>query len=165
MRSVPDIPSRFRGSKWPRQCTIGNFQAERRQIVVVTTHFDFDANVQVKSARLVIKRLSRLPSTIPVILSGDFNSTPSGPCHRVFTEGSGSADSPAGGFKNVFSAPFPGTHHGFTGETTGEHIDWILYRGRLRPTDCSVVQGKFDGIYPSDHFPVYASFGWGAYHG
>jgi endonuclease/exonuclease/phosphatase family metal-dependent hydrolase len=158
---VPDIPSRFPGSKWPRQCTMGIFETARHQIIVATTHLDFDADVQSKSARLITERISSLPSTLPAILAGDFNSTPSGACHQIFTGQKGNCDLPGGCFKNVFTEPFPGTHHGFMENATGDHIDWILYRGQLSPTDCGVIQKKFNGRYPSDHFPVYASFRWG----
>jgi len=62
--------------------------------------------------------------------------------------------------KNAFEKPFPGTHHGFTGVSKGDHIDWVLYRGNLRVKDSTVIQDRFDGRYMSDHFPLYARFKW-----
>lgn len=155
---VPDIPSRFRGSKWPRQCTIGIFQTNGRQTIVATTHLDFDTHIQSKSARLILQRLACLPPALPTILAGDFNSTPSQSCHQVFTGQDRNNRESGGGFKNVFRAPFPGTYHGFQKTSKGDHIDWILYRGPFLPTECGVVTEKFGGRYLSDHFPVYASF-------
>ena len=46
------------------------------------------------------------------------------------------------------------------GRTDGDHIDWILYRGNIAPVNYNVVASTFEGIYPSDHFPVYAKFRW-----
>ena len=61
-------------------------------------------------------------------------------------------------FQNAFKKPFPGTQHGFTGNLNGDHIDWILYRGKISIKDIMVVHDTVDGLYPSDHFPIYATF-------
>jgi endonuclease/exonuclease/phosphatase family metal-dependent hydrolase len=157
---TPSVPSRFRGSRWPRQCTIGMFANNHRRLVCINTHFDFAEDVQTKSARLIMANLSKLPSQAPAVLLGDFNATPKQNCYGIFT--GGGRESPPDGpwFKNAAVKPFPGTHHGFNGRTNGEHIDWILYRGRIAPVAYRVVEGLFAGVYPSDHFPVYATFRW-----
>lgn len=155
---TPDIPSRFRDSRWPRQCTIGMFAADDRKIICATTHFDFTETVQVNSARLILERLASLPPGVPVILMGDFNAAPSSSCHLIFT-GEGVKNQPSN-FKNVFKKPYPATYHGFTGRVDGECIDWILYRGRIMAENCKVILDSFNGRYPSDHFPVYTSFRW-----
>lgn len=151
---TPMIPSRSRKSVWPRQCTLGMFETDGRRIICLNTHFDFDAAVQTESAEIIMAQVSHLPSDVPALLVGDFNADPSRPCYGVFT---GQEHS----FKDVFDEPFPGTYHGFSGETDGKHIDWILYRGGIAPEGASVVRYAADGVYPSDHFPVYAVFKWG----
>jgi endonuclease/exonuclease/phosphatase family metal-dependent hydrolase len=152
---TPSIPSRFAASKWPRQCTLGIFEKGGFRCICITTHFDFDPQIQALSARLILARLAKLPADLPVVICGDFNSAPSGPCYRLFT---GEEGDPALGFKNVFPEPFPGTHHGFTGNRDGDHIDWILYRGKISNAEARVVAKNFKGIYPSDHFPLWAAF-------
>lgn len=155
---TPSIPSRFRNSKWPRQCTMGIFKKKDFQLICTTTHFDFNSQVQVMSAKLIVRRLALLPGELPAIVCGDFNADPSGPCYRIFTQNDPRPAEPAGGFINVFPEPFPGTHHGFTGATDGDHIDWILYRGNIAHKKACVIADQFDGIYPSDHFPLRAIF-------
>jgi len=157
---TPTIPSRFRKSLWPRQCTIGMFQKNNRRLVCANTHFDFDVSVQIKSANLIIERLSELPDGVPAILMGDFNASPMSPCHNIFTGKDRKKTDKTPSFKPVFKEPFSGTHHGFTGIANGDQIDWILYHGTITPMDCSVIRDTIDGIYPSDHFPLYASFEW-----
>jgi endonuclease/exonuclease/phosphatase family metal-dependent hydrolase len=95
--------------------------------------------------------------SLPAILLGDFNTTPESPCYQWLT---GQKINGAKGldFRETFKVPYPGTHHRFTGESTGDHIDWILYRSPLRLLDCEVLQKPVGGIYPSDHFPVTAVF-------
>jgi len=158
---TPMIPSRSRESRWPRQCTIGIFKSNDRSLIYINTHFDFDATVQTKSAEMIMERLSRLPSELPVILMGDFNATPSCPCYKMLTGQDKKSNSTNKlYFKNTFKKPFLGTHHGFSGNKNGKNIDWILYRGGIVPMDCKVIHDKIHDIYLSDHFPVYAKFKW-----
>jgi len=160
---TPRIPSRNRKSIWPRQCTIGMFENNDRMLICVNTHFDFDVSVQTESARLIIKQLSHLPQDLSAVLVGDFNTLPGSPCHRIFTgQDQASGIGKSRPFNNAFSEPFPGTIHKFTGNTKGEHIDWILYRGDIMKKNCGVLQDAFNGVYPSDHFPLFASFMWEA---
>lgn len=157
---TPTVPSRFRKSLWPRQCTIGMFKNSRRQLICVNTHLDFDVSVQTRSAKLILQRLSHLPNDIPVILIGDFNTTPFSPCYNIFTGQDQKPEIKEFYLKNAFEKPFPGTHHGFTGVTNGDHIDWVLYQGSIIIKNSTVIQDTFDGRYVSDHFPLYARFKW-----
>jgi endonuclease/exonuclease/phosphatase family metal-dependent hydrolase len=158
LSDTPKIPSRFRESRWPRQCTMGLFRRASRDLICVNTHLDFHDTVQVRSAHLILKLLSDWPADVPAVLTGDFNTTPERPCYQVFTSSPSGAG--AAGFRNVFNPPFPPTQHGFTGDANGVHIDWILYRGGITPGSHRVIRDRFDGFYLSDHFPVYACFRW-----
>lgn len=155
---TPSIPSRYRKSIWPRQCTIGMFETDRRQVICINTHLDFDVSVQVKSAKLILDRLSHLPDDVPVILMGDFNTTPFSPCYNIFTGHDDTSSGNAGYFKDAFKKPFTGTHHEFTGNTDGDHIDWILFRGKITLKNSAVIQDTFKNSYLSDHFPLCAQF-------
>lgn len=155
---TPDIPSRFRDSKWPRQCTVGLFQNGADRILCINTHLDFAPTVQADSARIILDRIASLPADLPAVLIGDFNATPESPCYRVFTGADPVGPGAARVFKDVFSTPHPATFHGFSGECGGDHIDWILYAGSISPTSRTAVHQRFGGRYPSDHFPLFATF-------
>ncbi|MEA1948855.1 MAG: endonuclease/exonuclease/phosphatase family protein, partial [Thermodesulfobacteriota bacterium] len=155
---TPTIPSRFRESLWPRQCTIGIFKSGSHLIICVNTHFDFDTSVQTKSAKLIMDRLLRFPSDVPVIMVGDFNAIPFSPSYNIFTGHSRKLEEKERFFKNALKKPFPGTHHGFTGNINGDYIDWILYRGKIIKIKSMVIRDTIDGLYPSDHFPLHATF-------
>lgn len=159
---TPQTPSRFAESRWPRQCTCGRFSRNGRQLICLSTHFDFKSSVQEASARIIKKHLGQYPPLIPVILCGDFNATPLDPCHAVFTETDATAAEKSGppAFQNAFHAPYPGTYHRFTGKAQDMHIDWILCRGGLEVRYAEVIAQPFNGRYPSDHFPVAAHFAW-----
>jgi endonuclease/exonuclease/phosphatase family metal-dependent hydrolase len=156
---TPTIPSRFKDSRWPRQCTIGVFKNMDGELIIANTHFDFTNTVQTQSASLILKRLSKISSGIPEILVGDFNATPQSSSYRIFTgQKKDDTVNRAQFFKNAFKKPFPGTFHGFKENNTGDHIDWILYRGGLVLKKSKVIRGKINGLYPSDHFPLFAVF-------
>jgi endonuclease/exonuclease/phosphatase family metal-dependent hydrolase len=159
---TPSVPSRYRKSIWPRQCTIGIFKTDHRRVICINTHLDFDVSVQVKSANLILSRLSHFPGDIPVILMGDFNTTPFSPCYNIFTGHDKKATAKEDYFKNAFKKPFTGTHHEFTGNTDGDHIDWILFRGKITLKNSRVIPDTFKNIYISDHFPLCAHFKFGA---
>lgn len=153
---TPEVPSRMADSRWPRQCVMGRFRQNRHEITCVNTHFDFADHVQKKSALIILDRLAGFsPDDTPQFLAGDFNARPGSDCYRVFT-GPQSQLSPP--FADVFENDTSGTYHQFTGRPISNRVDWILWRHGARLTEKAVITDKFDGIYPSDHFPVYAAF-------
>ena len=97
---------------------------------------------------------------VPAILIGDFNAAPLSPCHNIFTGKNQHSAKIKTYFQSVFQEPFPGTHHGFTGDANGDQIDWILYRGALDIKACKIDRDPIEDVYPSDHFPLHALFEW-----
>ncbi len=153
---TPDIPSRMVDSRWPRQCVMGAFRHNGRIITCVNTHFDFAEHVQKKSARIILERLAVFaPDTAPQILAGDFNAAPGSGCYRIFTQADGPAET---AFSDAFKGDSAGTFHHFTGRPVSDRVDWILWRYHARLTEKTVITDNVDGVYPSDHFPVYAAF-------
>lgn len=152
---TPDLPSRSRDSRWPRQCIVGKFRRNDRLLLFATTHFDFEPSVQTTSARILLNRLKRHVGEefVRTIVTGDFNAGPASSCHDVLTINDG-------GFHDAFEKSHDGTYHGFTGNPTGERIDWILYRGNLSPIQRTVVRERFNARHPSDHFPLHVRFSW-----
>jgi endonuclease/exonuclease/phosphatase family metal-dependent hydrolase len=154
---TPAIPSRARDSRWPRQCTVGVFERHQHKLICITTHFDFKSEIRVESAQIILRHLSTLSDEIPALLMGDFNAAPHCPCYSIFTRGS--ADRTPF-FRNAATAPYAGTYHGFTGRADEDAIDWILYRGEIKLLNFRIIRDPFNGYYPSDHFPLHASFKW-----
>ncbi len=102
-------------------------------------------------------RTGAIADTLPVILTGDFNAPADpqldGP-YRVLTVTHNWQDT----YRSVSPAAVnEGTFNGFSGETTGPRIDWILTTGGLATLDAGIVRTDRDGHFPSDHFPVTAT--------
>jgi endonuclease/exonuclease/phosphatase family metal-dependent hydrolase len=157
---TPDIPSRFPASRWPRQCTLGRFTAGPHELICGTTHLDFEETVQVASAEIILRRINRMASNRPVVLTGDFNCAPTSACHAVFTRPMETPEQHHAAFRNVLEPPYPGTFHGFQGGAGRRCIDWILYRGAITARRARVLSFQVDSLYPSDHYPVAADFFW-----
>lgn len=96
----------------------------------------------------MISFLSDFPRDIPVVITGDFNAAPRTPAYDILIKN---------GFNDAFHGSHSYTFHSFTGKNTGDHIDWILYKGEVTADKPRVIREKFSGIYPSDHFPVSVS--------
>jgi endonuclease/exonuclease/phosphatase family metal-dependent hydrolase len=149
LSETPTVESKMQDSKWPRQCVIGLFQKESQRVIIANTHFDFDSLVQEKSAQLVVGFLSQFPSDCPVIITGDFNSNPDCKASDFFRDN---------GFSEVFDSMHSTTFHKFAGVETNDHLDWILHRGDVQVVSKKIVKDSISGRYPSDHYPVIATF-------
>lgn len=154
----PAVPgSTSWGNPLPRMVTWARFRrrADGATVTVFNTHFpyrDEDAPARLRSAQLILSRLRALPAGEPVILTGDFNTTPDSDAYRLLASWLTDARTAA----PAVAGPEP-TFHAFTGRAT-RRIDWILARG-LRPRAYRTVVLHDGAVYPSDHFPVVATFG------
>ena len=43
------------------------------------------------------------------------------------------------------------------GRTKGSRIDFILHTDELKPVAADIVRTSYDGLWPSDHYPVTAT--------
>jgi endonuclease/exonuclease/phosphatase family metal-dependent hydrolase len=112
--------------------------------------------VQPMQAAELVAALAGTPD--PVLLLGDFNSPPGKSSYQML----------AGSYRDAFDQG--GTGSGFTccqaddlrnpGSNANERIDLVLYRGRFRVNDVTVLGTDPDtgrtpgGLWPSDHFGV-----------
>lgn len=151
-----------RCAAWARLVDVSRGQP----LVFISTHLDnWSQRARMEGVSLILNflrhHLGEPDGPSPAIVVGDFNSDASLEAHRRFLEGPPS-------FRDAWeethggpSAPYgDGTFHDFTGKPLPQvgRIDWILSTGPLVPRDARIVESSFEGIYPSDHFPVLASF-------
>ena len=134
-------------------------------LLVFNTHFDHVGSLaREKSAELLLNRMAVIADGHAVILMGDFNDPAemTGPSYRVLV-----AEGDQGGLvlhDTWFLASRDqrmrgeGTYHGFSGEATRGRIDWILATGDFQGIDAGIERLQDNGRYPSDHFPVWATF-------
>jgi endonuclease/exonuclease/phosphatase family metal-dependent hydrolase len=132
-----------------------------REIYFVNTHFDHQVQKsREQSAQLVLKRVLDWKTNKPVILVGDFNAAAgSNQAYKILVTADGFQDAWDGAKRQGSQTQsFNGFH--FPAKEEGSRIDWILYRGPLRPRTITIDPFAKDGQYPSDHFPVVAEFAY-----
>lgn len=148
---TPQIP----GSRYPedqgqcpRICVILTLYSreDKRCFRIVNTHLDVDGVLARKQGlELIINRLKTLEkeADYPVMVMGDFNSTPEEEAIRAMTQNKEFYD---------VTTNMPCTFHGY--HTTEKKIDYIFSTHNLRCSDCHIWEDYPGGIYLSDHYPV-----------
>lgn len=162
LSATPDSVSRGWDAACNRVCTYGLFQSRKtkQKIWVFNTHLDHvGVTARREAVKLIAGRIDSLVgnNSIPVILTGDFNSRPADePVQFMLQQFSNSRD------LSVKAAYGPAdTWNGFNFEKKPEGcIDYIFLRKGTPVTvnKFATITDSYDKKYPSDHFPVLAEF-------
>jgi endonuclease/exonuclease/phosphatase family metal-dependent hydrolase len=122
------------------------------------THFDHRyPRARLNSAHLVLERVGRLETGLPVILCGDFNA-PAGESATYDTLVGNGRFSDTWALAEERVGEGLNTYQGFEPDHRRDdvRIDWILVRGDVQVQRSEIVTFQKDGRYPSDHLPVVA---------
>jgi len=155
LSDTPDVVSKFEASHFPRIATLATFKtAEGTCFRFANTHLDYaNGLVQKRQMEVLIAELDRLDKSdpLPVIVTGDFNATLNDPVNRFLRNAS------IGNRKlvSIYGDCDPeATFHDFKVGTEGEPIDYVYLSGPIENTGWNVIRTDFQGLYPSDHYPV-----------
>lgn len=159
LSDTPDVPGSISwGNLLPRMVTWALFEriADRRRFHLFNTHLPFraqDEEARVRGVEAILQRVHALPRDVAVVVTGDFNTAPTGREHAILAAELQDAWTTAPSRKGPAE-----TFHGFTGKPD-RRIDWIFYRC-LQARQVETITTRDDGRYPSDHFPVVALLRW-----
>ena len=160
---IPDVPGSMTwGNTLPRITTWGIFQIKNRdkKFVVMNTHYHWDEPYVTNTSSLIMEKWRKIAADLPTILMGDFNLPPTSDTHKLFCGESITSD-----LNGEFVDPWimfekleqdEGTYNDFTGDKSGDRIDWILVTPRFKVNDIQIIHDNINNKYPSDHFPVVA---------
>jgi endonuclease/exonuclease/phosphatase family metal-dependent hydrolase len=157
------------GKGWDANCyrvvTWGKFQDLKTGKVFYhfNTHFDHRGVIaRRESAKLLLRRVAQFAGGFPVIVTGDFNSTPDSEPYQILTLGL--PENPAGKLVDTESISlYP--HHGPQGTVSGWNfdnmsknntIDYVFVKNNVKSLRHGTLSDNFDGRFPSDHMPVLA---------
>ncbi|HIC02191.1 TPA: endonuclease/exonuclease/phosphatase family protein [Candidatus Poribacteria bacterium] len=175
LSETPDSPgSRSWNTSCVRMVTWARFlnKVDNREFYIFNTHFDHvSEEARQQSAMLVWRRISDLGHNFPVFLVGDFHAT-RGSVAWKFLTGNHRLETQRGKMQDAWLEAeeqignVAKTYHGFKGQAAEEpfmdigsaHIDWILFYPKIKVSSVSVITDNKIGCYPSDHYPVLASF-------
>jgi endonuclease/exonuclease/phosphatase family metal-dependent hydrolase len=160
LSDTPGIPgSNTWNAAFPRMVTYGVFRniASGDSVVVVNTHFDHIAqDARERSVALILAWFSGDIASKPFIFMGDLNVNPSNAVYLLIMESGNLIDSfVSAGETDEFAGS---TFHGWKAEKPTERIDYIFVNDRLKIRSCKVIHDKYQGFYPSDHFPLNGIF-------
>ncbi len=159
LSETPDIPGKLGwDAACPRMVTwlilVGK---SKDTLAVFNTHFDhIGVTARIRSAELLVHAADSIAGNHAVIITGDFNATPSDTPYPIIT-GAGFHDS------RIISTSTPqGPGYTFTGFPTsgkpGHRIDFIFVR-KTKPVKTHQTNDEsYQGSYLSDHLPVIVGF-------
>ena len=158
---TPDEPaSKGWDAALPRIASWIKFQDRKtaQQFYVINTHFDHrGAQARTESATLLVKSLQEKFSDLPVILTGDFNTTPQTAPHNMLV-GAGNADQSAFFDAYDHSAQKPegpnSTWNGFQAVAPDQRIDFVFVTKSVSVRRFQILDDQRDGRFPSDHLPI-----------
>jgi endonuclease/exonuclease/phosphatase family metal-dependent hydrolase len=165
LSATPDKPgTTFSFNKLPRIASWVRLKdnESNREFVLLNMHWDHqDENAREKAAELVRERLSAIGGDLPLVVIGDFNSFEDTPAFKTLV---GKADSSgrklADSFRELHPkrSPSEASFDGWKGTTKGSRIDFILHTSEFTPVAAEIVRKSYEGRWPSDHYPVTATF-------
>ena len=147
--ALVDISAEGKDGKYPQDYR-GHWE-NTQEFYLFNTHY-FDRRDQslarLNASKLILERINALnrfgewAAERSVFLLGDFNCRPGSKPYNTLVANESSAD--ASKLKNSFEDK--------------EKIDWILYKGAVKVLKYEDVDYNVDGVYPSDHTPIYVEF-------
>ena len=168
LSATPDVPGSVGwDASMARIATWGEFQDHNTgdRFLHVNTHFDHRGLLaQVESARLLRRFLAERATSIPAIITGDFNIVEDSAPYRTLTE-AGAVHPPLQDAMHLTQTPHQGPNATFNGDFTDPvlvKIDYIfvwqpdVQQQSMQVQQHAILDDKFDGRYPSDHLPVMA---------
>ncbi len=131
-----------------------------KEFRVISLHLDHvSAEAKIQQAKMVVEESAQYPADFPQIMAGDFNTRFNS---RVLT-----AARQQGWLESYETIHGPGeagfTVHAFQGKEYKEgsskgKIDFVWYKGKLKPSHAAIIKDSVNDLYPSDHFFVLADF-------
>ena len=143
-------------SAFPRLCTWAHLSINKNDFFIFNCHLDhLQSETRELQSNVLTQEITKINhKKLPIILVGDFNESPSeGVRKKIDSELN--LNDPVKIFKHLDE----GTHHKFDGKNEfTSRIDWILHSDEFKCEKMEICKTSSDGIYPSDHFPIWANF-------
>ena len=159
LSETPEVPgSRSWDSACPRMVTATRFYHHRTRqfFTFCNTHFDHQSEpARQGAAQVLLKYVNSLDPSMPVVVTGDFNSS-AGQSAAWSTLVQG--DIRDAWLVAAKTAGPTSTYNGFEPlkPDVDSRIDWVLVRGPIAVDHCETVVYGEGGRYASDHFAIAA---------
>lgn len=161
---TPDVKeSKSWDAFYPRTASWCKFKDKKsgNQFLVFNTHLDHRGVIaREKSAEVLLRQIQAKAAGLPVVVTGDFNTTPGSAPYLRLTETKTLFDS-----FDLSETPHYGpvnTSSGFTVRTEPlrARIDYIFVNNKVKVRQHATLTDQQEGRYYSDHLPVIAILDW-----
>ena len=160
LSETPDIPGSISwNATLPRLVSWVKLQdlSTGSAFYVFNTHFDHSSqDARNQSAVLLMDKAFEIANDKPLIVTGDFNDSPTSIPYKTIVENTGTLV-----LKDAFTVskfPHIGPSFSFVGfefiGVPGRVIDYIFVNQKIDVTWHATITDNWDGVYPSDHLPV-----------
>jgi endonuclease/exonuclease/phosphatase family metal-dependent hydrolase len=146
-------------SSFPRLCTWieAEFKENNKKFFYINLHLDhMQSHTREEQIKVMLAETKKQnKNKYPVFITGDFNESPEEKVHELaLTTGPNLQDS-----WQTLNVPEETSHHQFGKSLDkGSRIDWILVDKAVKVKAIKLYKESEEGIYPSDHFPVFGEF-------
>lgn len=155
LSETPELISKGWDAALNRTVTIIKFFDKHlnKEFYYANTHFDHvGETARTESSKLIVDILAKYSDEYPVIFSGDLNYTSTSDGYKVLSEKLFDA-------KSISENESGGntTFNGFGKDIQPDNkIDFIFVNDKIKVISHIIDTTLFNGLYPSDHFPVIA---------
>jgi endonuclease/exonuclease/phosphatase family metal-dependent hydrolase len=155
LSETPELVSKGWDAALNRTVTIIKFKEKQSGSLFyyANTHFDhIGKKARTESSTLIVNELSKYCNDYPVIFSGDLNYTSNSDGYKILSaklfDAKTISEKESG--SNI-------TFNGFGKDIQPDNkIDFIFVNDKVEVLDHNVDTTTFNGLYPSDHYPVIA---------
>lgn len=131
-----------------------------KELRIVNLHLDhISGEAKIQQAKMVVAESAQYQPDYIQLLTGDFNTRFDSKVFESVRQG---------GWRESYESIHGEKEAGFTGHEfqgiayekgpSKGRIDYIWYRGKIKPVDAAIVKDAINGKYPSDHFFLQADF-------
>ena len=153
LSETPNLVSKGWDAALKRTVTLIKFRDKKlnREFYYANTHFDhIGEKARTESSRFIVDLLSKYSNEYPVIFSGDLNYTSTSEGYKILSskllDAKTTSEKEIGG--NI-------TFTGFGKDIQPDNkIDFIFVNDKVKVLNHIVDTTLFNGLYPSDHYPV-----------
>ncbi|MDG1355881.1 MAG: endonuclease/exonuclease/phosphatase family protein [Opitutales bacterium] len=164
LSKTPTQPSKSWRSAHHRICTWAELLIREtdRTLYIYNTHMDDGSReARENGTRMIMEHIQGEVQTSPFVFMGDFNAPEDSEVLKIIKGNSEARQNLRIQMVDSFRVLYPdrenvGTYNGFTGQSDGSKIDYIMVRPSMKVIEASILQTSREGRYPSDHFPVTA---------
>ncbi|MBR6313260.1 MAG: endonuclease/exonuclease/phosphatase family protein [Clostridia bacterium] len=151
LSETPDVMSKGWGAAFNRVCSyvILAQKTDGKQLVVFNTHLDnVSEEARINGIKLVLQKIEQFGG-MPSIIMGDFNTGENTETYRaavsLFNDAKYQTEDTDSG----------ATYQGYGQSLNDENLDYfMLSKTGIETLSYKVLRDTYDGVYPSDHFPI-----------